>query len=388
MARSLRPFRNQMYGTPSPLTDVFPSPVVAKRDPTDFDIGFEIGQMWVNVTTGASFILSQIMNGEANWLGISNASEVYRFLVGGPESGAPYFSIQEAINAAKLENIALGIIVVVWVLPGSYTESFSMQTGVVVSGFVPQDGLGLITRVFGTVTFNDCATQMYNINIAGQSNHAIITTGSNVGAGLQNVQLQAPVGFSSIQVQTSVSTNMLLKACISAAVAGSNAINQTSGTVLMSVFDSADFRGVVNLINNSSIRFDNNFLGGSIINLSGTSSVVFDNNLIASIGPANIFNLSGSSSLSSVNSQMTSSSGIIVNLTGTSRAELSGCTLESVGLTYSVGAGCTVYSTQNFIKCTAPVNFATGAGSLGTARNAYLNSFANTVTTSINLNPD
>lgn len=389
MARSIKPFRNQMYGTPSPLSDVFPSPIVAKRDPTDFDIGFELGQIWVNSVTGASFILSQIMNGEANWLGISNASEIYRFLVGGPESGAPYFSIQEAINAAKLESIASGIPIIVWVLAGDYTESFSMETDVIVSGFLQQNGIILPTKVFGTVTFNNASSQLFNISIIGQSNHAMICTGSNVAALLQNVQLRAASGFSNIQVETSVGFNFLFDRVISFIVDASvKAINQISGDVLGTALNSLDFRGIINIINNSQLRFDNNFLNGCTMNVSGSSSIVFDNNLMSNLGASNLFNLSGSSSLSCTNCQMTATTGIIINLTGTSTAELSGCNLQSVGLTYSIPVGCTVYSTQNFINCTAPVNFATGAGSLGTARNAYLNSFANTVTTSINLNPD
>lgn len=388
MARSIKQLKNQIYGTPSPLSDLFPSPIIAKRDPTDLDIGFELGQIWINTITGASFILSQIMNGEANWLGISNSSEIYRFLVGGPESGAPYFSIQEAINAAQLESISLGIPVIVWILPGDYTENFNMQTNVIVSGFVPQNGIILPTRIFGTVTFSNVSTLLFNVIVIGQSNHSMITTGTSATAILQNVQLQAPVGFSTIQLETSNLSNLSFQKCISAANTGVNGINQISGNSSISVFDSLDFRGVMNIINNSTVRFDNNFLGGSIINASGASSIIFDNNLLSSIGGSNLFNLSGSASLSVTNCQMTATSGIIVDLTGTSTAELSGCNLKSTGLTYNISAGCTVYSTQNFINCTAPINFATGAGSLGTARNAYLNSFSNTVTTLINLNPD
>src|SRR5665213_1893687 len=58
------------YGLVNALQKVFPAPIVAKRDPTTADKA-QIGQIWVNITTNASWVITSIVNNLANWADIA-----------------------------------------------------------------------------------------------------------------------------------------------------------------------------------------------------------------------------------------------------------------------------------------------------------------------------
>jgi len=58
---------NKSYGLSNPLQDIFPEPVVAQRSPTTSDLGYRIGQTWVNQSTGQIYGLSSVSAGSATW---------------------------------------------------------------------------------------------------------------------------------------------------------------------------------------------------------------------------------------------------------------------------------------------------------------------------------
>lgn len=55
------------YGLNQPLQDIFPTPVVAQRAPATSDKRYEIGQLWVDQTTGQIYGLASVSNASATW---------------------------------------------------------------------------------------------------------------------------------------------------------------------------------------------------------------------------------------------------------------------------------------------------------------------------------
>jgi hypothetical protein len=58
---------NRSYGLSNPLQEVFPEPVVAQRAPTGNDVGYRIGQIWVDGPSNQVYALSSITGGSAVW---------------------------------------------------------------------------------------------------------------------------------------------------------------------------------------------------------------------------------------------------------------------------------------------------------------------------------
>jgi len=55
------------YGIGNPIADIFPNPIVAKRDPVGGDNGYTQGQVWINETTNITYILTSVAAGISNW---------------------------------------------------------------------------------------------------------------------------------------------------------------------------------------------------------------------------------------------------------------------------------------------------------------------------------
>lgn len=60
--------QSSYYGLPSPIGTIFPSPLVAQRDPIASDTAHPLGQLWVNSLTNAVYVLSANVAGAATWL--------------------------------------------------------------------------------------------------------------------------------------------------------------------------------------------------------------------------------------------------------------------------------------------------------------------------------
>lgn len=64
--------KTKSYGTNNPLQDVFPSPIISKRQPTKRDAKeYELGQIWVDKETSQIYALSDVSGGEGFWALIS-----------------------------------------------------------------------------------------------------------------------------------------------------------------------------------------------------------------------------------------------------------------------------------------------------------------------------
>lgn len=58
---------NNLYGFPQPLTQVFPSPILAQRAPLTTDFQYQIGQVWVNEVGNDAYILVDVTANSATW---------------------------------------------------------------------------------------------------------------------------------------------------------------------------------------------------------------------------------------------------------------------------------------------------------------------------------
>lgn len=75
--------KNVGYGQNQPLVDVFPTPIVAQRDPVDNDRA-EAGTIWVNAATNDSFVAAATTANVTNWTNIAGgAAEFDQLTVAG-----------------------------------------------------------------------------------------------------------------------------------------------------------------------------------------------------------------------------------------------------------------------------------------------------------------
>ncbi len=73
MVKHLQGQAQGLYGTPQPITNQFPTPIVARRSPVAADTGYMIGQVWVNRLAGTVFALSSNTAGVATWLSLGGS---------------------------------------------------------------------------------------------------------------------------------------------------------------------------------------------------------------------------------------------------------------------------------------------------------------------------
>lgn len=67
MAQRLKPLQQSGYGFPEGTKAVFPSPIISTRTPTTTDLGYALGQLWVNTTTNAIYGMTGAAAGAAVW---------------------------------------------------------------------------------------------------------------------------------------------------------------------------------------------------------------------------------------------------------------------------------------------------------------------------------
>jgi hypothetical protein len=145
--------QEMLSGSPQPhFTNFSPGVITAKRDPTSQDLGYQIGQFWINKTTGSAFILTKTAGGQALWVASAGLNDypITPFVVG-PVGKAGYQTIQSAIDVAAPIAAATGAAQAIYIQPGTYTENLVIQSGIVLVG---TGGFGFpnITDIVGTHT--------------------------------------------------------------------------------------------------------------------------------------------------------------------------------------------------------------------------------------------
>jgi hypothetical protein len=83
MAQHLKPFQERSSSVPTGLANVNPSPVIARRDPVATDLGYVLGQMWINKVSGNIFALGAVAAGAATWTTLGSVSSTFTTLTVG-----------------------------------------------------------------------------------------------------------------------------------------------------------------------------------------------------------------------------------------------------------------------------------------------------------------
>ena len=76
------------YGTPIGLGKVPLSPIKAQRDPSSLDVGYDIGQSWVNELNNTFWALTSYSSGAANWEDLSASTSGLVATLTGDTGGA------------------------------------------------------------------------------------------------------------------------------------------------------------------------------------------------------------------------------------------------------------------------------------------------------------
>ncbi len=179
----------ESYGLNNPLQEVFPKPILASRNPTANDTGYEIGQIWINKNNSQIYGLANVAAAAATWSILGPGSSDVDTLTGdtggaisptagninilggdgitvagagstltvnrdaeggypitpyvvGSSGQAGYTTIQAGINAANAAGGGL-----VFIQPGTYTEDLTLFDGIALFGSSEQD-----TIIVGTHT--------------------------------------------------------------------------------------------------------------------------------------------------------------------------------------------------------------------------------------------
>ena len=145
--------QEMLSGSPQPnFTNFAPGVISAKRNPTSEDLGYQIGQFWINKTTGSAFILTKTAGGQALWVASAGLNDypITPYVVG-PAGQAGYQTIQSAIDVAGPIAAATNMAQAIYIQPGSYTENLVIPSGVV---FVGTAGFGFpgIVEIVGVHT--------------------------------------------------------------------------------------------------------------------------------------------------------------------------------------------------------------------------------------------
>ena len=89
MSNIANPRAETLYGFPQPNQRQVPPPIIALRPPASTDVGYPLGQFWVDKAIGHSYQLNQITTGAANWVQIGSATGALSTLTGDTGTASP-----------------------------------------------------------------------------------------------------------------------------------------------------------------------------------------------------------------------------------------------------------------------------------------------------------
>lgn len=280
--------RNTAYGSPVGLNKLSANPVEARRAPTGLDVGYQIGQIWVNTETLTSYILSGFLSGAASWL----------------TAGAVGGGVTQLTGGADV------------VLPDAGNITISGAGGISVTGAastVTITGTGVGTS---TLTGNvGVATQAGgNVNVVGAG--LITTTGAGntltvTDSGVGSVLSMAGTATPAANILTVVGAGT-----VTTSAAGSTlTITGGGGGGGIDVLRATDLSiaspvgGIVNVVGSSAILSTTGGPGVLTITDNGVGSVTTDSGTATPV--ANVMEIRGSGTVT------TSAAGNIVTLVGT-----------------------------------------------------------------------
>lgn len=141
------------YGLTQALQDQAPLPVKSKRAPTANDVGHPLGQVWVNIPANAAYVLTSVVNNQANWQALAGGSGSFSTLT---------VTGQVLLDTTAVTNNQIG----------NNTGTTSVQIFAGSNGITLASASGPIGITSGTGT----------ITIGGDPNAKNITIGNDTGA--------------------------------------------------------------------------------------------------------------------------------------------------------------------------------------------------------------
>lgn len=208
MARSLQPQNISLYGTPQPLSNQSQPPIQAQRAPTTLDVGYTVGQLWVDVPAQTLYILTAVGGGEATWALLTSGTGAVLELAGGTGTATPTDGV---ITLAGTTNEI------------TTTASSSTVTFSIPSTFVAP---GTITATSGNITATNG-----NLHLSTAGNKLLIATGSNASVGVTSAMSGDPGAVTVTSTAVTTSSIILYSRATTGGTAGNVSITaQTTGS--------------------------------------------------------------------------------------------------------------------------------------------------------------
>lgn len=252
MVKHLQTQAESLYGLPQPTVNQFPTPVVARRDPTTSDTGYIFGQIWVNRTAGTIFALASNAGGIATWLSLGGSftPSVVNVTVTGTATSL-HFRTSTAATATDLTGN-------IWSAIG---------TDAAINLVLTPKGAGGVTVTSGalTLTAGDITTTLGNI-LATQGNITatlgnIVATQGNITATLGDItatngNIIMGTAGKGLRIKTGANARMGTSAAM---VAGVIAVANTSVTantvVFLSPATTGGAQGALSVVLNAGVGF-------------------------------------------------------------------------------------------------------------------------------------
>ncbi len=175
--------KNTVYGYPNPQSGLFPDPFIALRDPSTSDFG-EIGQLWINTSSNAAFILTSISGGSANWADFSGGAGIFTSLTVTP--GPISLTGTTDINTTGAGDTTIGVGGTGSVLIGNTTGGVAIDgtTTINVGGAsgtsIGSGGTGAVN--IGNTTGNTAVTGALSVSTSIATINGSISAGNTAAA--------------------------------------------------------------------------------------------------------------------------------------------------------------------------------------------------------------
>ena len=248
---SAQNFRFQSPSTLSPLADIFPDPIVAKRAPQTTDINYNLGQLWIFPANNAAYILTSVVSNSATWSDVTGGALLVTSLTvnPGPTSLSTVGNGAVTIgNATNTGTVTISVGTGNFALNGN-GNSISIGTDAAGNSvFIGNVGAGATTTIsggngtgIGSAAIDIGAAAAGDIEIGNTTQTGVLylgtstTTGTinigGTGAGTGTISIGAGTGARTINMGTAAAVNTVnigTSAHANVITIGTNTANSTT----------------------------------------------------------------------------------------------------------------------------------------------------------------
>jgi hypothetical protein len=342
---------NLAYGISQPLQNIFASPIAATRNPVATDVSYDIGQVWINTSTQAPYILCGYINGVPQWilLEAGGGAGVFASLTvtPGPTSLTGAFTVISGINAVNIAadasanaiNIGTGAGVVKTIAIGGTGANVITIGNTQTAGSIAL-GAAMTT---GTIALGGAQTTG-TISIGGGVQTGTITIAG--GTGVQTVNIANSTGIKTVDIATGAAANIVT---IGSVTGAAQTTIQAGSDGLALIADSA---GVISI---------NQAGGTGATNIGNATGGTFVTGALNSTGT-----LSSATAITATAGNITATNGNVILTAATTYISLpgpvriqSGAGAPAAGLAVEVGD---MYINTTAASATTRIYVATAAG--------------------------